>query len=96
MSTRFRPSSRNLMGGKFANEFFERALDAYQKDFEGTLGRKINADGYPGGHVPTSERQQLDLLRSARDQHSPMFTSSQGAQQRLQQLEAKEAQGGVQ
>jgi hypothetical protein len=94
MATRFRPSSRNLMGGKFWNEFTEWGRRYYQHDIEGVSQRKVFADGFPPGHVPTSEAQQLNLLRAARAQGDAMFTQSKSAQARLAQLEAKEAANG--
>lgn len=94
MTTRFRPSSRNLLGGKFWNEFTEWGKTAYNRDIATPSMRKVFADGFPPGHVPTDDAQQLKLLRAARAQGDPMFTQSKSAQARLAQLEAKEASRG--
>ena len=94
MSTRFRPSSRNLLGGKFWNEFLDWGRVAYRRDIANPSLRQVFAEGAPLGHVKTTDAQQLKLLREARMQGSPMYTQSRGAQARLAQLEAKEAQRG--
>lgn len=84
-----------MMGGKFWNEFTEWGVSTYKRDIEGVQHRKVLGDGFPPFHAPTSDRQQLDLLRAARAQGDPMYTQSESAQKRLAQLEAKEAQGGA-
>jgi len=88
MSVRFRPTSRNQVGGKFWEEFYDWSLKVLD-DWDKTLGRKVMADGAPPGHTRTSDAQQLALLRAARDKQDPMFTNDPRAQKRLAELESR-------